>query len=76
MSINTRLEWYLYLPGVCLRSASSGPWPQRLIVSQILVVLNINLVNKCSVLVYIYIYYIYIYIYIYIYTLIKTLCYA
>ena len=30
----------------------AGPWPQGLNVSQILFVLNMNLVNKCSVLVY------------------------
>ena len=39
---------------VCLRSGSLvGQWPQGLNVSQILLVLNINLVNQCSVLAYI-----------------------
>ena len=39
---------------VCLRSGSLvGQWPQGLNVSQILFVLNINLVNQCSVLAYI-----------------------
>ena len=33
-------------------SILAGPWPQGLNVSQILLVLNINLVNKCSVLIY------------------------
>ena len=37
---------------VCLRSVQAGPWPQGLNVSQILLLLNINLVNKCSLLVY------------------------
>ena len=37
---------------VCLRSGILvGQWPQGLNVSQILLVLDINLVNKCSVLV-------------------------
>ena len=36
---------------VCLR-VLTGPWPQGLNVSQILLVLNINLVNQCSVFVY------------------------
>ena len=31
----------------------AGPWPQGLNLSQILLVLNINLVNKRSVLVYV-----------------------
>ena len=39
---------------VCLRSGILvGQWPQGLNVSQILLVLNINLVNQCSVLAYI-----------------------
>ena len=39
---------------VCLRSGSLvGQWPQGLNVSQILLVLNIKLVNQCSVLAYI-----------------------
>ena len=39
---------------VCLRSGSLvGQWPQGLNVSQILLMLNINLVNQCSVLAYI-----------------------
>ena len=37
---------------VCLRSVQAGPWPQGLNVSQILLVLNINLVNQCSIFVY------------------------
>ena len=36
---------------VCLRSVQAGPWPQGLNVSQILLVLNINLVNQCSIFV-------------------------
>ena len=35
---------------VCLR-VLAGPWPLGLNVSQILLVLNINLVNQCSVFV-------------------------
>ena len=37
---------------VCLRSVQAGPWPQGLNVSQILLLLNINLVNQCSIFVY------------------------
>ena len=37
---------------VCLRSVQAGPWPQGLNISQILLVLNINLVNQCSIFVY------------------------
>ena len=40
---------------VCFKDQGvlAGPWPRGLNVCQILLVLNINLVNKCSVLVYI-----------------------
>ena len=43
------LEWYLYLP-VCVygQGLLAGPWPQGLNVSQILSVLNINLVNNIT----------------------------
>ena len=46
-------EWYLYLP-VCVsdQGVLAGPWPQGLNVSHILLVLNINLLNQCSVFVY------------------------
>ena len=35
------------------QGVQAGPWPQGLNVAQILLVLNINLVNKCIVLVHI-----------------------